>query len=69
MTQSILWVVLHLFFQSYLVTLLISEIMIWLMESLLLHLIPANHLGFKEALLLSLGMNLSSFTLGWFLPV
>lgn len=69
MTQSFLWVVLSLFFQDYLITLLIAEILIWIIESLLLYSIPVNHFRFKEALLLSLSMNVSSFVLGWFLPV
>jgi hypothetical protein len=68
LTQSLLWVVLNLFFQQYLITLLISEILIWLVESALLYLFPANQLRFVEALFLSLGMNLTSFALGWFLP-
>ena len=68
-TQSFLWIVLNLFFQTYLVTLLLAEILIWIVESLLLYSIPANHLSFKQAALLSLGMNLSSFVLGLFLPV
>ena len=68
-TQSFLWVVLNLFFQRYLITLFVAEIFIWLVESLLLYFVPANRLRFVEALLLSLGMNLASFTLGWFLPV
>lgn len=68
-TQSMLWIALNLFFQNYLVTLFLSEILIWIAESFLLYSIPANHLDFKEAILLSLGMNLTSLTLGWFLPV
>jgi hypothetical protein len=68
-TQLMLWIALSIFFQTYLPTLLIAEILIWIIESLLLASIPANHLHLKEAILLSLGMNLSSFALGWFLPV
>ena len=68
-TQSMLWIALNLFFQNYLVTLFLSEVLIWIAESLLLYSIPANHLDLKETILLSLGMNLTSFTLGWFLPV
>ena len=68
-TQSFLWILLNLFFQTYLVTLLVGEILIWIVESLLLYSIPANHVKFKEAVLLSLGMNLCSFILGLFLPV
>jgi hypothetical protein len=68
-TQFMLWIALNLFFQNYLATLFISEILIWIAESLLLYFIPANYLSIKEASLLSLAINLSSFTLGWFLPV
>lgn len=67
-TQSMLWIALNLFFQNYLVTLFISEILIWIAESIFLYFIPANDLSIKEAVLLSLGMNLTSFTLGWYLP-
>ncbi|HSB01807.1 MAG TPA: hypothetical protein VLE49_14245, partial [Anaerolineales bacterium] len=66
---ALLWVVLNLFFRNYLVTLLIAETLIWMAEGVLLYSIPANRLRFSEAILLSLGMNLVSFALGWFLPV
>jgi hypothetical protein len=68
-TQSILWLILNLFFRHYLVALLVAEVLIWGIESILLYAIPANQLQFKEAILLSLGMNLFSFMFGWFLPV
>ena len=68
-TQSLLWILLHLFFRNYLVTLLTAEVLIWLIESTLLYSIRPNHLNLKEAILLSLGMNVTSFGLGWFLPV
>jgi hypothetical protein len=68
-TQSFLWVVLNLFFQHYLITLLIAETVVWIIESLLLYSFPANQLNLKEATLLSLSMNLTSFGLGWLLPV
>ena len=68
-TQSLLWLTLNLFFRQYLTALLVSEFFIWLVECVLLHSIPANRLRFSEALLLSLGMNLVSFGIGWFLPV
>ena len=68
-TQSFLWIVLNLFFRNYLVTLLIAEILIWMIESVLLWYIPANHLRFAEAIFLSLIMNLASFVPGWFLPI
>ena len=68
-TQSLLWAALNLFYQNYLVTLLIAEILIWGTETVLLYLIPANQLSFKKAIFLSLGMNAMSFAAGWFLPI
>ena len=68
-TQSLLWLALTLFFQHYLATLLIAELLIWLMEAMLHHGLRWNHLSMGEAVFLSLIMNLSSFGLGWFLPV
>jgi len=68
-TQSFLWVVLNLFFSHYLITLLLAEILIWMIESILLYSVPANRLRFSDAIFLSLGMNLASVALGWFLPV
>jgi hypothetical protein len=68
-TQSFLWIVLDLFFQHYLIALLVSEILIWIIEGLLLYNVSVNRLRFSEAILLSLGMNLTSFALGWFLPI
>ena len=68
-TQSLLWIGLNLFFRNYLVTLLIAEILISAMEGLMLYSIRPNRLNPKEAAFLSLGMNATSFMLGWFLPV
>ena len=68
-TQSLLWIGLNLFFRNYLVTLLIAEILISAMEGLMLYSIRPNRLNPKEAIFLSLGMNATSFMLGWFLPV
>jgi hypothetical protein len=68
-TQSLLWIGLNLFFRHYLVTLFVAEILIWIIESVLLYLFPANHLDLKESTLLSLMMNLTSFGIGWFLPI
>lgn len=68
-TQSLLWLVLNLLFQHYLIALFVAEILIWLIESLLLYNVPANRLHFGDAILLSLCMNLTSFALGWFLPI
>ena len=68
-TQSLLWIVLTLFHQYYLVTLLLAEVVIWLVEGIALWYIPANRLGFKDAMFLGLSMNLLSFAMGWFLPV
>lgn len=69
LTQPMLWVVLDLFFVHYLTTLFISEIFIWLIESVILRFFPGTQLGWKESMLLSLAMNLSSFSVGWFFPV
>ena len=68
-TQSILWLILNLFPNHYLTTLFITEIFIWLIESLIFYGWPGSQLAWREAVLLSLGMNLASFGLGWFLPV
>jgi hypothetical protein len=67
-TQSILWVVLNVFFQHYVVALISAEVFIWILESLLLYGFRANQLCWQEAALLSLIMNVTSFGLGWFLP-
>jgi hypothetical protein len=69
LTQSLLWLALNLFPAHYLTTLFTAEGCIWLIESALLHLVPANRLAWREALLLSLGMNAASFGIGWLLPV
>lgn len=68
-TQSLLWIALNLFFGDYLFVLLIAEILIWLIESVLLYSVRANQLRFRDAVLLSLSMNLASFALGWILSV
>ena len=69
LTQSLLWVMLNLFFQNYLLALLVAEIFIWIIETVLLYSIPANELSLKEASLLSLGINALSLAVGWLLPV
>lgn len=68
-TQYLLWFVLNLFFQHYLISLVIAEILIWIIESAMLYYIPANQLRLQEATFFGLLMNLASFTIGWFLPV
>ena len=68
-TQSFLWVVLHIFFQHYLLTLLIAEILIWIAEGIFLYGFRVNQLSLKDSLFLSLIMNLSSFGIGLFLPI
>ena len=68
-TQITLWLLLAIFFQHYLVTLVLAEVLIWMIESFLLYYFSANQLGFQEALAISLMMNLASFVLGWFLPI
>lgn len=69
LTQFLLWIGLNLFFRNYLVALVIAEVLICGVESVLLYAIPANQLQIKDAILLSLMMNLMSFGLGWFLPI
>jgi hypothetical protein len=68
-TQSLLWGILNLFPHQYITALFIAEICIWGMEGFVLHLYRFNQLNLREAMLLSLAMNLASFLIGWFLPV
>jgi hypothetical protein len=69
LTQSLLWGALNLFPGHYLIILFVMEFFIWALESAILYYFPGTRLGGREALLLSLGMNLASFGIGWFLPV
>jgi hypothetical protein len=69
LTQVFLWVVLNLFPQGYLITLFIAEICIWGIEAFVLYRYRSNRLTLREAMLLSLMMNLASFSIGWLLPV
>ncbi|MGD0750674.1 MAG: hypothetical protein ABSA23_04625 [Anaerolineales bacterium] len=69
LTQVFLWAVLYLFPQAYLLTLFIAEICIWGIEAYILYLYRYNQLTLREAMLLSLVMNLASFFIGWLLPV
>ena len=62
-------VVLIVFFHYYLAALWIVEVLIWLIEGLLLSLPAKNQLNLKDALYLSLIMNLVSVGVGWFLPL
>ncbi len=68
-TQSLLWITLNLFYDHYLITLCVVEILIWVIESFMLYGLRFNQLKIREAFVLSLMMNLSSFGVGWFLPV
>jgi hypothetical protein len=68
-TQTLLWVALSFFYQHYLAALALAEILIWAMEGYLLYGLRFNQLKLREAFFLSLIMNLSSFGIGWFLPV
>lgn len=68
LTQSLLWVVLQIFFQHYLIALMVAEILILALESFALYFIPANKLRFSEAITLGFLMNGFSFAIGWFLP-
>ncbi|MFT3891653.1 MAG: hypothetical protein QM730_08485 [Anaerolineales bacterium] len=68
-TQSMLWLALKIFFQQYLVTLFVAEVLIWLVEGVLLYYLTGKQLTPHAALILSLCMNAVSFGVGWFLPV
>ena len=68
-TQSLLWLILRIFFNQYLFALIVAEFLIWILESLLLYIVRLNHLSLHEALLLSLLMNSASLASGWLLPV
>jgi len=68
-TQSMLWIVLRFFFRHYLIALITAEVLIWLVESAFMYKLPGNKLSLSHAAFLSLCMNLSSFGVGWFLPV
>jgi hypothetical protein len=69
LTQVFLWTVLYLFPQAYLITLFTAEICIWGIEAFILYIYRQNQLTVREAMLLSLVMNLASFSIGWLLPV
>ena len=68
-TQVLLWTALRFFFRRYFATLLIAEILIWMIEGVFLYGFRLNRLNLREALWLSLSMNLASFALGWALPL
>jgi hypothetical protein len=68
-TQSILWIGLLLFFRHYWLVLIVLEVFIGLIESLIFYRVRANQLTLKEAMSLSLAINLASFSAGLFLPV
>jgi hypothetical protein len=69
LTQGMLWALLLTVPRHYLLTLFIAEVCIWVVEGTILHLYPYNRLMWREALSLSLIMNLASFGIGWVLPV
>jgi hypothetical protein len=68
-TQLILWGALNIFPLYYWTTLITTEICIVGIESLIMLVYRPNQLRPGEAVLLSLVMNLASFTIGLFLPV
>lgn len=69
LTQTLLWLALTTLDADYLRVLVAAEVGIWLLEAVFLRCVPANRLTWREALLLSLAMNLVSLGMGWFLPV
>ena len=68
-TQIILWFALRIFFRYYLIALIAAEVLIWLVESILIYHLSRKQLTPSSAVFLSLCMNLSSFGIGWFLPM
>ncbi len=68
-TQPLLWIALASFPAYYLSTLLVMELFIIGIEGLIFYFLKYNKLILKEALFLSMTLNLSSFLIGWFLPV
>ena len=68
-TQVVLWFLLQVFFHHYMITLIVVEVLIWLVEGLFLYWFPGSKLKFSQAMILSLCMNAASFGTGWFLPV
>ena len=68
-TQPLLWAALIFFSKAYLATLLIAEACIWGIEALILFVYPLNRLTLRQAMIISLAMNLTSFSIGWVLPV
>jgi hypothetical protein len=69
LTQAMLWTALKIFFQQYILTLIVAEVLIWLVEGILLYFFTWKQLTMRAAILLSLWMNIVSFGIGWFLPV
>jgi len=69
-TQFALWAALTTFIEGNSLTLtIILEIIIWLVEGVVFYLPQRKDLTFKEAALLSLLLNLVSFTIGLLLPL
>jgi hypothetical protein len=69
LTQSLLWAILQVFFNHYLIALFMMEVLIWLVESLLLFHLSKGQMYLKSAMIVSLLMNLASFGIGWLMPV
>jgi len=68
-TQMGLWAVLRFLQGAYLVILIGTEILIWFAEWLCFTVVSHNQLNAREAMLLSLLRNLTSFGIGLILPV
>ena len=69
LTQPLLRLVLQVFIRDYLIALFIAEFCIWVVEGGILFLYPYSRLRLRDALGLSLAMNLASFAAGWLLPI
>lgn len=68
-TQTGLWLLLKFLPGSYLPILIGAEILVWFLEGLCFMAVARNRLSAREAMLLGLLRNLSSFGTGIFLPI
>ncbi len=68
-TQVMLWAAINLYIASPRLTVSVAEIFIFVMEGAFLRLFPGSRLGWVEAMLLSLAINLASFSAGWLLKM
>ena len=68
LTQAGLWAALLTFYQHYWSTLLLAEAALWTFEAFCYTTIASNQMSWRDACLLSVLCNGTSFSLGLFLP-